>query len=127
MPRSNNRTATILQYQVKGDLVRSHITGAQKQEQRLRAKGPRQSLVLHFIGTPTQIRSCERWELRSLGRTEQDGRIYHGFECQPSVKPVTANAFRLDGKKVSFYRRAARNENPNHGVHCRAAPQPVRV
>lgn len=120
MSRSKILAATVFRFPVLGNLSRSDVSGAYKKTLRLRKRGAKHDLVLHFVGRPAYIRATEGWNITEL-KVERDpatGRVEHHFKCTPTEKPVTVDSYRLSNGAVSFYRGTRRNGSKKTKAGC---------
>lgn len=105
----------VLRFPIVGNLLRSHIQGAFKQERKLRGHGGRHVAVFHFTGSQCAIRQQLNWEVRRVeGPESRKGKILHHFLCTPTGRTSTADAFRLSNGQVVFSKQPRRNGGPEN-------------
>lgn len=120
----------ILHFPIRNDnLVRSmRITRRPAYTRQIVREGKRGDYIvtLHFIGTQSEIRACEFWEVSMLPRAKTDPPGSFHVRCVQSSEAATADRIELVAGRIQFVMKTRCNQGGvAHGSPARRVPERV--
>jgi hypothetical protein len=80
---------------------------------RRRGRRGNYTVVFHFVGSMTDVRACDTWDVSPMRRRDADAENEYHVLCRPSTEKWTVDRFDVENREVVFSRKTTAGNNTN--------------